>query len=375
MSRPKTLAHNLDFGAVIDGLGQGVLIFDSDDNLILDNVAARHILGTNLILVRAEGWPAAAMLLDAANPDRASANEIRAKALRQIDPVRFHTFLAGAYTPCWATAIYGQSGTIYTMITIDRPDWSALTELMSRFRQEAHESIESTYGHADLIQQVLQHATPDTSISRLRHQVTGFAKIMAIHMNRLAILMNLLQRLEIVRTGQLPDDIRTMSRPIELNGFIEDLLEELDALLMLEDRPEDEDLRSRIKVRIPDDLWITSSKPHLTCIVRDILRNSILYSPFDSPIIMEAYPAERPNQVQIDIIDQGYGIRPSESGRVFSAFQRARQPHILAETGYGLSLYLVKTELEAMHGRIWFTSTENTGTTFSFKLRSAEPPA
>ena len=374
MSRPKPHILDLDFGAVIDGLGQGVLIFDSDDNLILDNVAARQILSTNLILVRAEGWSAAAMLLDAAEPERATANDIRAKALRQINPVRFHTFLAGAYTPCWATAIYGKNGTIYTMITIDRPDWSPLTELMSRFREEASESIDSTHGHAELIQQVIRHAGPDTSIERLQRQIPGFAKIMSVHMNRLSVLMNLLQRLEIIRTGQLSDELVGMISQIEFAGFIEDFMEEIDDILMLEDRPEGEELRSRFRVKVPDDTWISGSKPHLTCIMRDMLRNSILYSPPDTTVIIEAHPAERPNQTQINVIDEWYGIRASETGRVFTAFQRGRQPHIIAEAGYGLSLYLVKTELEAMHGRIWFSSIEGAGTTFSFKLPSRKPP-
>ncbi|RPI96291.1 MAG: ATP-binding protein, partial [Chloroflexi bacterium] len=41
--------------------------------------------------------------------------------------------------------------------------------------------------------------------------------------------------------------------------------------------------------------------------------------------------------------------------------------------GYGLSLYLVKMEIEAMGGKIWFTSEERVGSTFSFKLQLWQP--
>jgi PAS domain-containing protein len=62
MSNTKPLSDSLDFRAIVDGLGQGVLIFDSDDRLVMDNVAARTILGANLVLSSAER--AAAVLFD-----------------------------------------------------------------------------------------------------------------------------------------------------------------------------------------------------------------------------------------------------------------------------------------------------------------------
>jgi len=368
MANPKPLSESLDYRAILDGLGQGVLIFDADDRLVLDNVAARTILGANLVLVRAEGWRAAAMLLDAMRDEGPSADEIRAKALRQAQPVRFHTFLAGAYTPCWATAIYGPGGVIYTMISLERPDWSALTELMSTFRSEARMSITSTRGHAELIKQVIAKRTAATTVDQLSRQVSGFAGIMAIHMYRLEMLMDLLQRLEDIRTGQLAQIIRLNRRSISLTDFLEDFLEDIVESPLVEAPDPEIDYRDQIQLDIPDGIDVSASKQHLTYIFRDLMRNSIMYSEPDTPIIVRATPPGKARSVQIDIIDQGYGIREKETGRVFTPFQRARQPQVIAEFGYGLSLYLVKMEIEAMGGRIWFTSEERVGTTFSFKL-------
>jgi len=368
MPNTKPLSDSLDFRAILDGLGQGVLIFDSEDHLILDNVAARTILGANLVLVRAEGWKAAAMLLDAVREDRLSADEIRAKALRQAEPVRFHTFLSGAYTPCWATAIYGTGGAIYTMITLERPDWSSLTELMSTFRSEARMSITSTRGHAELIKQVLTRRTQNTTAEELAKRVLGFAGIMSVHMYRLELLMNLLHRLEVIRTGQLAELIRTNRKPVPLAEFVEDLLEDITENPLTEAPDPQADYRERIRLDIPDDITISASKQHLNDIFRDLLRNSMMYSEPGTPITIRAVPSPKTRSVQIDVIDEGYGIRENQAGRVFAPFQRARQPQIIAEFGYGLSLYLAKMEIEAMGGRIWFTSEENVGTTFSFKL-------
>ncbi len=370
----KPLSDSLDFRAILDGLGQGILIFDQDDRLVLDNVAARTILGANLVLVRSEGWRAAAMLFDAVQDNRPSADEIRAKALRQAQPVRFHTFLAGAYTPCWATAIYGPGGSIYTLITIERPDWSALTELTSTFRSEARVSITSTRGHAELIKQVVAKRSPNTTIEQLAKQVVGFAGIMSIHMYRLELLTDMLQRLEDIRTGHLVAVLRTYRKPIELVGYLEDLLEDIVESPLVESPDPNVDYRDRIRLDVQEGLQISASKQHLTYIFRDLLRNSLMYSPPDTPITIRATPSSKARSVQIDIIDTGYGIRQKEMGRVFTPFQRARQPQIIAEFGYGLSLYLVKMEIEAMGGKIWFTSEEGVGTTFSFMLLRWRPP-
>ena len=61
-------------------------------------------------------------------------------------------------------------------------------------------------------------------------------------------------------------------------------------------------------------------------------------------------------------------MRAKEFDRVFMPFQRARQPQIISEFGYGLSLYLCKHEVEAMNGRMWFESEEGVGSTFILML-------
>jgi signal transduction histidine kinase len=368
MAQSITLSELLDFRTVLDSLGQGILIFDQDDKLILDNVAARAILGANLVLVRAEGWRAAAMLFDSVRSESMTADEIRAKALRQAQPVRFHTFLAGAYTPCWAAAVFAPDGTPFTMITMEHPDWSALTELMSRFRTEARMSITSTRGHAELIKQVVKKHQGETGAGKLAKQVSGFAGLMSTHMFRLEILVDQLQRLEDVRTGALLQIVRHTRRPIELAGFLEDLLEDIIDSPLVEDPNLEIDYRGQFRVDVPDGVKVDACKQHLTHIFRDLLRNSIMYSPPETTITIRVTTSPKSRSVQIDIVDEGYGIREKEQGRVFTPFQRARQPQIIAEFGYGLSLYLVKTEIEAMGGGIWFTSEEGVGTTFSFKL-------
>jgi signal transduction histidine kinase len=229
-------------------------------------------------------------------------------------------------------------------------------------------SITSTRGHAELIKQVIARRTDKTTAEQLSKQVSGFAGIMAIHMYRLEMLMDMLQRLEDIRTGHLAAVVRNNRKGIKLTAFLEDFLEEIMESPLVEAPDPEIDYRDRIQVDVPNGVEVLASKEHLTYLMRDILRNSLMYSEPDTPITIRATMAPKARNVQIDIQDAGYGIREKEAGRVFTPFQRARQPQILAEFGYGLSLYLVKMEIEAMGGKIWFSSEEGVGTTFSFKL-------
>jgi signal transduction histidine kinase len=359
----------LNYQSVLDGLGQGVLIFDRDDRLLMDNLAARTVLGTDLKLIRASGWPAAAALFNTQsnNPEQ-NADGARQKALESARPVRFHMFRSGEYIPCWAAAVHGSGGEVFTMVTIEAPDWTAMTDLMTRFRDEVQNATSATQGHTHLINQSLKAQKPGETVEQLSRRISGFVQIISTHMHRLARLMGLFERLEEVRTGRLPDLVRAERRKIDLVDFVEEFIEKLDETELIDPETEAQDYRSRITTTVPDGLYLHASEQRLTNILHDILRNAIMYSMKATPIMIIAQASVQNQSVQIDVVDEGYGIRAKEFERVFGLFERARQPQIMGEFGYGLSLYLCKQEVEAMNGKIWFESEEGVGTTFSFRL-------
>lgn len=357
-----------DFRLILNSLGDGILIFNKEGQLLFDNEISRAILGADLVVIRAEGWPALAMIMDAAKTDDAPiAEEIRAKALRQTESVRFNILLSNAYTPCWASAIHGPDDSVYLMIEIERPDWKPLTELMNTFRSEASMAINSTKNHADLILRLANTRPPDMTTDQLAERILGFSELMSTDMYRLQNLLEQLHRLEIIRTGQLYESVRKTQRSISLQDFVEDFLEEV-VEKPITDSPPKGDLRDYIDVDIPSNLKIFASRSYLEFIFRDILRNAVMYSEKGTPIKIRASSVMQGEQVLIEVQDVGYGIREKENDRVFKPFQRARQPHIIAEFGYGLSLYLSKANIEAMDGKLWYESEEGVGTTFKMQL-------
>ncbi|NDJ60215.1 MAG: sensor histidine kinase [Chloroflexi bacterium] len=363
------LNKKLESQAILDGMGQGILIFDSANRLIQENRAARTFLGPDLKLIRSEGWAAAMMLFNTRLTDpNHSIEAVRKRALDSERPIRFHTYRAGEYVPCWAAAIHGPGGEVYTMITIDLPDWSALSELLEDYLGEVRSAVDATAGHARLIERTIELTTDTAAVAHLSSRLNGFTRVIAVHMYRLRMLTELIERLEHVRTGKMREQVRRHRRKVVLADFMEDFLEELDEETLVDPESDRGNNRRRIKSAIPQKLAVAASSQPLAHILRDLLRNAIMYSMKATPIKLLAFASPTDNMVQIDVIDEGYGIRGSEAERVFLPFMRSRQPQVLGEFGYGISLYLCRHEVEAMNGRIWFESEEGVGTTFSVKL-------
>jgi signal transduction histidine kinase len=240
--------------------------------------------------------------------------------------------------------------------------------LMDRFRDEVEHSATATQGHTSLILKSMKVLKKGETVEQMGKRIGGFVQLIATHAHRIERLMALFQRLEEVRTGTLVALVHDEQRKINLNDFIEDFIEGLDEITLLDPESEDQDYRSRITTTIPDNLYVYASTRRLTAVLHDLLRNAIMYSLKATPVFIIAQPSPQGQGVQIDVVDEGYGIRAKEAERVFSPFERSRQPQIIGEFGYGLSLYLCKYEIEAMDGKIWFQSEEGVGTTFSFKL-------
>lgn len=80
-------------------------------------------------------------------------------------------------------------------------------------------------------------------------------------------------------------------------------------------------------------------------------------------------------EVIITVKDTGIGIAKKEKENVFQKFNRGTSTYTYEYEGVGLGLYIAKLIIQAHHGRIWFESKENKGTTFYISLTTAEQNA
>ncbi len=72
--------------------------------------------------------------------------------------------------------------------------------------------------------------------------------------------------------------------------------------------------------------------------------------------------------IVISVTDSGIGIPDKDKSKIFSKLFRASNVKETEGSDSGLGLYVVKTIIDYVGGKVWFTSTVNVGTTFYIAL-------
>lgn len=118
----------------------------------------------------------------------------------------------------------------------------------------------------------------------------------------------------------------------------------------------------------PSDSIVVAARPEmLTEIVKNLLDNSIKYSPSDSPVILGF--TETAGQAGIFVEDHGPGIAPADRSRIFQPFFRAESARGSGADGIGLGLSIANRLAGAMQGSIDVESEPNRGSRFLVWLR------
>lgn len=98
-------------------------------------------------------------------------------------------------------------------------------------------------------------------------------------------------------------------------------------------------------------------------IVGNLLSNAIKYGA-SRPVLARVHV--QGDNVVVEVEDQGQGIAAADQQRVFQRFERASEGH--RKESLGLGLYIVRSLVEAHHGRVSVRSEVGRGTTFSVVL-------
>jgi signal transduction histidine kinase len=118
---------------------------------------------------------------------------------------------------------------------------------------------------------------------------------------------------------------------------------------------------------------ISIDQTKIRCVLQNLLSNAAKYSKKDSPISIRIH-SNWSNDRQyacIDIIDNGYGLRPDELDEVFKPFWRSK--HIAPDIqGTGIGLAIVKEVIELHGGFTRIQSTLDVGTIVSIHLPAAD---
>ena len=122
-----------------------------------------------------------------------------------------------------------------------------------------------------------------------------------------------------------------------------------------------------LEVVVPNGLpLVAADRDKLRQVLVNLIENAIKYSP-DGGRIEVRIDRAGPN-LRFSVRDEGIGIAPEEQTNIFERFHRLDPNMTRGVGGTGLGLYICRELVQRMDGRIWVTSREGEGSTFSFDL-------
>lgn len=162
---------------------------------------------------------------------------------------------------------------------------------------------------------------------------------------------------EAVEMAQLDArEVKLDVRPYAIRTAVDAALEELNDIL--QDNP--------VSIHISESLPMARfDLAYMTKVLRHLLENGVKYSPVGSPIYISAEAGE--GTLIVSVADRGAGIDDLEQAMIFDKFYRGREHRGLVP-GTGMGLAIVRSIVEAHHGKITCTSQPGRGSVFSFTL-------
>lgn len=120
---------------------------------------------------------------------------------------------------------------------------------------------------------------------------------------------------------------------------------------------------------IPDVMGI---KTPLKSVFLNLVSNALKYHQRDQPLVIKISSKDLGDRVQITVEDNGIGIEPEYSQKIFEVFGRIH--HKNEFDGSGLGLAICKKVINQHGGEIWLDSVRNKGSKFHFTLTKYESP-
>lgn len=131
--------------------------------------------------------------------------------------------------------------------------------------------------------------------------------------------------------------------------------------------------------------WVVGDANHLRQILVTVLDNAVKFTPAGSVSLTAAVSAEqvdgdpvntpprdpshRPIELLFAIRDTGIGISSEDEKSLFQPFTQMDNSMARRYDGAGLGLAICQRLCQLMHGKIWFTSTPEQGSTFYLTVR------
>jgi len=354
-SRLHVERERAQIAALLESLGEAVIIRDGTGRIVLRNQAAREINGRSdqeleeafecrqQYYLRPDGTP---LPFEEWPPTQA----LRGESTDDVEIVLVRPDGSKRRIIASTRAVRDQEGkvvlalVVYRDVTRLRQLEQTREELVSLVSHDLRQPLTNIVGWASL----LHHFLLKEGLEREARS----ADLMLRNAKRMNSMIQELADSTRLEAGRLAMD----KEPIDLAELVSDVTERLGS-------PED---RARIRVEATDQtLTVMADRERIERVLSNLLTNALKYSPSPSPVSVRV--GRHDGEATISVADHGVGISSEDIPRVFERFYRGKTGEKQAE-GLGLGLYIAKLIVEAHGGRIWVESEIGMGSTFSLAL-------
>lgn len=344
--------HRTRLEQMVQGMGDGVVLTDEKNDLVVANPAARTLLGLS---PEATGKDLDAQL-------GFSAIELVRAGLYGGPQVRREELeLEGRPVEVTVTPVLDAASALKgaALLVRDLTERRALErrkdEFVSMVTHELRTPLTSITGALDL---VLNHITG--SINEKQQRFLEMARESTEKLNDLVddlLDLSKLARGKMRMTFEVAHLDELVRRAVEKYG------------------PAFAEAKVQVSVEAPDDsLKLLGDPNRLTQVLNNLLTNAVKFTPAGGAVeISLASPTAAPGYVLLSVRNSGEPILEADLERIFDRFEQAKNQAHQRHRGTGLGLSICRSIVEAHGGRIW-AEPQSAGARFVVAL-PVEPPA
>lgn len=339
--------------AILASAGEGMLVTDKDIKVIFANTAAQEILGIaekDLI-----GKPVADAYevyneQDQLIPKTSRAILTSLQTGNKVAHTSIYHKLTGEKLYIYVTAtpiLLGNEITGVIQIIRDVTHEKEIDRMKTEFISLASHQLRTPLSALKWLTEMLLHGDAGKLTSKQEELTTDMAE----SIERMIELVNGLLNISRLESGRIIID----PQPTDLFEVIKSLEKELQVKIQ----------EKNIKfVAMPYEFLppLNIDPKLMRQVYLNLFTNAIKYTPAGGRVTV--FVSLKDNAIISQVTDTGYGIPAAQQNRVFQKFFRAENILNVETDGTGLGLYLVKSIIDTIGGKIWFTSEEGKGTSF-----------
>jgi signal transduction histidine kinase/CheY-like chemotaxis protein len=351
--------------AILEGVGDGVMVTDSSGRITLFNATAERILhiaredvhgmseselpglfgitGTTWAELahtwaegrRTEGQPTT-------GPDDPGRNPLYEERVEYEDRV-----ISILIAPVYRQGIFEGTVTVFRDITRDIEVDRLKSEFVSTVSHELRTPMTSIKGYIDLMYDGMAGPLTDSQRKHLR--------TIKDNADRLTLLVNSLLDISRLDTGMIKLAVEPVA-PLDVIGHV---------VSILTPRAEAKGQTLTVLAQRPQPM-VRADPARVVQILTNLVDNAIKYTPSGGKIAIDTRRVD--GFLYIRVQDDGVGISEQDQEKLFSRFFRAESALLSGAGGAGLGLHITRSLVDLHGGEIWVDSKPEEGSVFTFSL-------